>query len=114
MYRFYSPAATLVEPDSASESLYLVQYFIVRLYEKRPPSGVTDSRACNRIAQSTELSILIAHLASSYFSLDDWLYGLECSSKAVFKLNQQSSVFIDSVKRVRLCPESLAETEVSC
>ena len=25
--------------DSASESLYLVQYFIVRLYEIQPPSG---------------------------------------------------------------------------
>ena len=35
----HSPAAQPTEPDSASESLYMVLYFLVRLYEKRPPSG---------------------------------------------------------------------------
>ena len=41
-------------------------------------------------------------------------YGLKRSIRAVFKLNQQSSVFIDSVKLVRLRQESPAEIEISC
>ena len=65
LYMFYSPAAPPTEPDSASESSYLVQYFIVRLYEKQPPSGVTDSEACNSIAQPPELSIQLAHQVSA-------------------------------------------------
>ena len=43
VYIFYSPAAPPTEPDSASESLYMLQYFILRLYEIRPPSGDTAS-----------------------------------------------------------------------
>ena len=42
-YIFYSPAASTTEPDSASESSYLVQIFIVRLYEKRPLWGEMHS-----------------------------------------------------------------------
>ena len=43
VYIFYSPVAPPTVPDSASESSYLVQFFIVRFSEKRPPLGDTHS-----------------------------------------------------------------------
>ena len=45
--------------DSLRESLYLVQYSIVRLYEIWPPLGDTDSESQNSIVLPIELSIQI-------------------------------------------------------